>query len=249
MRSPDRGQLGFINRWRDAVLSTQGPCRASARLVAIAVARYASTSTAETFVGAEQLGSDTALDEKTVRRALNELIEEKWLSAKQRRRSRGWKLRTFRLQFPAGVPDNLPGTRRHGTGNLPGTSGATDAPGATPGTRRDAADNSSPWSGHSVPMVRAKCPTNSVLTLKENSERAGGAAAPEGAAPPARATGTIGPRRSRQRQAAPEFDQAAARRRVEKLHETLPHLLAGDLAKTARAPIELVQRILEESMQ
>ncbi len=105
-----------LHAFRDSVLSEHGPEDQGARLVAIAMAKFADRRTCETFVGAVTVGKCAGMHERTVRVHQKQLEAAGWLvSRASRRRGRG---RLWRLQIPPSLPGESPGN----PARLPGDS-------------------------------------------------------------------------------------------------------------------------------
>lgn len=129
----------------------------------LAVAMFVNSRTLSSYVSADAITKVTALSDRAVRAHLLLLIDEGWLTATHLRRGNGWKLRQFTIQLPAGVPAKM--------------AGPTDP---------EAPAKNDVSTGKKRREYRQNPPTNSDKNYGKNSESANGAAAAQGAAPPAR---------------------------------------------------------------
>jgi hypothetical protein len=110
--------------FRDLILSEQGPKSAAARFVAVALIQRMDSASLESYVSAETIGKLTALNERTVRRALKRLVAEGWIVERTKAKGRDFWLKIRRAALPPGLADNLTGSHENGlTDRMPGSQG------------------------------------------------------------------------------------------------------------------------------
>jgi DNA-binding IclR family transcriptional regulator len=103
-----------LREWR-VMIFTDGPDNVEAIAIAIAIAEHVDWKTLSTVVGMETIVEWTKLCESTVRRRVQLLIRDGYLSARQTGHGRRWKLRELALSWPVrhtghGDPRPVPGT-------------------------------------------------------------------------------------------------------------------------------------------
>jgi hypothetical protein len=86
-RHPPRAAIGAraLFDWRDAVLSDSGPACAMTRLVLCAVAKHVNKETGYTFAACPTIAVAAGVEERTVRRALQEAKRSGWLHVEARK--------------------------------------------------------------------------------------------------------------------------------------------------------------------
>lgn len=124
----------FMHRWREALFNSHLP--ASGKLTLLALAESARQDGSRAYPSAALLARRTSFDEKTCRRALDNLDGSGWFTRK-RRSGRAWRLWEYTLTIPE-APD-----------------AESDPSSATIGHSARSSDKST---GHSVHKDRAFCP-------------------------------------------------------------------------------------------
>lgn len=90
----------YIARWRDAVLSADGPAQTSTRALLMALAKYADPDGGSCYPSVTTLASSTALSKRSVISHLSLAVDGGWLSKASRRTKDGWKHNYYRLVLP-----------------------------------------------------------------------------------------------------------------------------------------------------
>lgn len=124
----------FMHRWREALFNSELP--ASGKLTLLALAQSARQDGSRAYPSAALLARRTSFDEKTCRRALDNLDGSEWFTRK-RRSGRAWRLWEYTLKIPAALD----------TMSDPSI-----------GTTGHSARSSHESTGHSVHKDRAFCP-------------------------------------------------------------------------------------------
>ncbi|KAF1704036.1 helix-turn-helix domain-containing protein [Pseudoxanthomonas suwonensis] len=136
---PEARDRPFVLRWRSAVLNA--PLTATQKLCLLVLAEWADADGGNCWPAMASIAEKASVNERTVRRCMEELDELGWFTRSHRRSQKGWKQFGYTLTIPdaadtvpcrtTDVPDTLPGSDPASTGHsehLHRTL-ATDAPG------------------------------------------------------------------------------------------------------------------------
>lgn len=94
----------FTARWRDAVLSTDGPPKPMTRLVLLALAKYMNGAGENCWPSVEIIVTDTGLARRSVLRHLAEAKDSGWVRVRSRgTNGQGWRRHAYSPTLPRGV--------------------------------------------------------------------------------------------------------------------------------------------------
>jgi len=117
----------FVARWRDAVLSAEGPAKPLTRLVLLALAKYMSGSGQNCWPSVEMIGTDTALAKRSVLRHLAEAEQAGWISVGTRGvNGQGWRRNAYTPTLPNGGDSGAPRPMQGGATESPRKGGGGD---------------------------------------------------------------------------------------------------------------------------
>jgi len=125
----------FVLQWRSAVLNSALP--ASTKLCLLILAEFADKDGTNCWPAIELVASKATVNEKTVRRAMDQAEPAGWIRRSHRGTKRGWRLFEYALLIPNGA-DIMPARQANGAGTESTRQGST--------------------SGHSVHDVRTLSP-------------------------------------------------------------------------------------------
>lgn len=97
----------FLFAWRHALASTQGPSSSVARLVALTLALYMDREGQSAWPSQDTMATRTALTDRTVGRALEQLCADGWLERQARKSPKGNRHRRFGYEYRARLPRTL----------------------------------------------------------------------------------------------------------------------------------------------
>lgn len=120
----------FILRWRSAVLNA--PLTGTQKLCLLVLAEWADVDGTNCWPAMEKIADKASVNEKTVRRSMDELAPMGWFVRSHRRTQKGWKQFEYTLRLPDAAdtmscrtddaPDNMPAA----SGDAPDTVSAID---------------------------------------------------------------------------------------------------------------------------
>lgn len=94
----------FIARWRSAILSAEGPPKASTKAVLAVLAEYADPDGGNCFPSVDSIGCAAGLSKRSVIAHLSEAKELGWLDVHARGRNcDGWMRNDYRPRFPDSI--------------------------------------------------------------------------------------------------------------------------------------------------
>lgn len=91
----------FVLQWRSAVFASSLP--STAKLVLLTLAEFADRNGANCWPSLPMIAKRASLNERSVRRALDEVEPLGWIQRSKKGSERGWALSVYRLTIPAGV--------------------------------------------------------------------------------------------------------------------------------------------------
>lgn len=139
-----------LHDWRRALLSEDGPTPAVARLVALALAQDMNANTLETFAGAERIARVTGLSERAVRKHLQGLTQQGWLTEKTASLGKAHWRKVRRAALPAEVAERGAATDEREVPERGAGTGEAERGAATCGQLPEVAANDDASGGKSL---------------------------------------------------------------------------------------------------
>jgi len=91
----------FVLQWRSAVFASDLP--STAKLVLLTLAEFADKNGANCWPSLPMIAKRASLNERSVRRALDDVEPLGWIQRSKKGAERGWALSVYRLTMPSGV--------------------------------------------------------------------------------------------------------------------------------------------------